>query len=426
MTRANFITLHRYAGLLIAFFLILTGATGALLAFYDELDASLNPNLHYVDKLNDSLSFGALVNQVETRMLSNKAKIQSISFPKTDRRSVEIRVVPAPGATAALNFNRIFVDPYTGAVLGSRQWGAWRFDRAHLMPLVYKLHYSLTLPGPWGTWLLGGAALIWFFDCFTGIYLTLPRRRNRFLKKWQRAWSIKWWSSTARIIHDSHLALSLWLWGMLLVMALSGVMFNLNGEIYRPVVTTVMPYERVRDTLPDAAEKVRDIGFPQALLNLNEELEIWQKEADFTVQRKDALSYDAAKHAYRLRVHSSLDLPESYSQTRLYISANDGRLLAREHAYHDAGNAVTTWLAALHMAKVFGLWYRIFVSVLAICITIITISGVLIWWRKFRLRTSNVLDAGTASIARLPASLNTKFIFFDQVSLFHQIGINLV
>jgi len=317
MTRATFITFHRHAGLLIAFFLIVTSTTGALLSFYDELDSYLTPSLHYVDPLNDPLPLGALVNQVETEVLSNKAQILSISFPKTDNQSVEIRIIPAPGATDALGFNRIFVDPYTGALLGSRQWGAWRFDRAHLMPLVYRLHYSLTLPDPWGTWLLGGVALVWFFDCFTGFYLTFPRRWNQFLKKWQSAWSIKWRSSTARIIRDSHIAISLWLWGMLLIMALSGVMFNLNREVYRPIVTTMMPYEQIRDTLPNTAEKIRDIGFAKAFFYLNEELNIWQKEADFTVQSQDTLNYDTTKHAYRLRVHSSLDLPDSYSQTRL-------------------------------------------------------------------------------------------------------------
>ncbi len=390
MNRVTFIKLHRYAGLFMAFFLVVAGTTGIFIAFYDELDSALNPNLFYVEPANDPLEIKKLVNKVEQSVLNGKAKIQYIRFPKSDDRSFEMRITPRKnpetGAAYHLSFDWIFVNPYTGELLGSRLWGAWYFDRAHLMPLIYKLHYSLALPRPWGIWLFGAAALIWFLDCFTGIYLTFPRRREQFFKKWQSSWRIKWQAGAARLIRDSHIALSLWLWGMLLVLALSSVMFNLYREVYQPIVSSVMPYERVRNTLPDVAEeeKTKNIGFASALTQAQNELLIWQKEAEFTVSKIDAINYDSAKHAYRFRVHSSLDLPNSYSQTRLYVSANDGRLLAREYAYHDAGNAFTTWLAALHMGKVFGLWYQIFICVFALVIVVVTVTGVLIWWRKHK------------------------------------------
>ena len=53
----------------------------------------------------------------------------------------------------------IFVDPSRGDILGRRQWGACCFARQHEIPFLYKLHYSLHLPGEWGVWLMGLVAL---------------------------------------------------------------------------------------------------------------------------------------------------------------------------------------------------------------------------------------------------------------------------
>ncbi|MGH8532637.1 MAG: PepSY domain-containing protein [Gammaproteobacteria bacterium] len=46
--RRLFLRLHRYAGLAIAFFLVVVGLTGSVLAFYEELERWLNPQLFTV------------------------------------------------------------------------------------------------------------------------------------------------------------------------------------------------------------------------------------------------------------------------------------------------------------------------------------------------------------------------------------------
>jgi len=51
-----------------------------------------------------------------------------------------------------------------------------------------------------------------------------------------------------------------------------------------------------------------------------------------------------------------------------------------------SGNTVSAWLYALHMADVFGLPYRIFVCVLGLIITMLTLTGVYIWWKKRKAR----------------------------------------
>ena len=67
-----------------------------------------------------------------------------------------------------------------------------------------------------------------------------------------------------------------------------------------------------------------------------------------------------------------------------------------------SGNTVSEWLRALHTADVFGLPYRIFVCVLGLIITMLSVTGVYIWWkkRKARIRANSRSVSATAPLAR--------------------------
>jgi uncharacterized iron-regulated membrane protein len=51
-----------------------------------------------------------------------------------------------------------------------------------------------------------------------------------------------------------------------------------------------------------------------------------------------------------------------------------------------AGDTVESWLYALHMTRVFGRAYQIFVCGLGFAITMLSITGVYIWWKKRQAR----------------------------------------
>jgi uncharacterized iron-regulated membrane protein len=63
-----------------------------------------------------------------------------------------------------------------------------------------------------------------------------------------------------------------------------------------------------------------------------------------------------------------------------------------------SGNTVESWLYALHMTRVFGRAYQIFVCVLGLVITMLSLTGAYIWWKKSRARTfSQMHRRATAS-----------------------------
>jgi uncharacterized membrane protein len=66
-----------------------------------------------------------------------------------------------------------------------------------------------------------------------------------------------------------------------------------------------------------------------------------------------------------------------------------------------AGNTVTSWLYALHEANVFGMSYRIFVCVLGLMITMLSVIGVYIWWKKRRARKFSTSRRAKEAEARM-------------------------
>lgn len=389
MNRHFWVLAHRYAGLFIAGFLLIAGLTGSLLAFYDELDVALNPGLRLVADPGAAPALDPLVlrEQVE-RALPRDAHIDYHPLRTEPGRSAQLYAwrMDGPEGAQALRFYEVFADPTTGQVLGERERGAWVFDRAHLMPLVYQLHYALTMPYPWGMWLFGGVSFVWLVDCFVGAWLTLPRRRQGFWPAWKPAWGIKRGGSY-RINFDLHRAAGLWIWGLLILFAVSSVSLNLRDELYLPVLKRVVPTVDHHDVLPDLGQAPlmqANMSWEQARARGRELMAAQARQHGFEVLHEEAMMLARDHGAWYYAVRSSRDFADDHGHTAVYFSAQDdtGRELGFEHPTIAPGNTLTSWLAALHTGKVFGLPWRLLVVAVGLLVALLSVTGVVIWWRK--------------------------------------------
>jgi uncharacterized iron-regulated membrane protein len=130
-------------------------------------------------------------------------------------------------------------------------------------------------------------------------------------------------------------------------------------------------------------------------------------EHGYIIERPDALYFKRGKGLVQYRVLSSRDLGTRHATTSVLFDAYTGELVAVSlPSGQRSGNTVTSWLAALHMADVFGLPYRIFVCVLGLVITMLSVTGVYIWWRKRRARRASRRreKAGTALPREAPGA----------------------
>lgn len=398
--RAVAVHLHRWAGLATALFLVAAGLTGSLLAFKSELEAALNPRLFVVappsDKAPaDMLDPFALREQVER--LYPHARADYLSFPEAGKSSMFYlmpRQDPATGRAYPLEKDQVFLDPYTGQVLGDRKWGELftngRFNRENIVPFIWRLHEALALPHPWGKLFMGVIALIWTLDCFIGLVLTFPRS-TPFLRKWQPAWQIKRGASAYRLNLDVHRAFGLWLWLLLLVFAWSSVMLNLREIVYQPVMSLAFEFRNERlPRLPEPRVTPR-LNWRQAHEKAQQALRALARQQGFQVQAEDSLWYRTAQGAYLYRTRTSLDVRDEGGGSDLWIDGDSGAVLNfQQEGRAASGDTLSTWLRVLHTGQVFGIGYRIAVGIVGVIVAVLSVTGLIVWFVKRKSRRMTV------------------------------------
>jgi uncharacterized iron-regulated membrane protein len=414
--RSLFVVLHRWVGLFIAAFLLVAGLTGALISWDHELDEWLNR--HLFETGNDSIEYLSPADLV-TRVEAADPRRRVVYFPTQYTPGVAAtfgvtgRVDPATQRQFEIGHNQVFIDPVTGHILGQRDWGKVALDREHLLPFLYKLHYSLHVPNfadvdRWGIWLMGIVGLVWLFDCFVGLYLTLPGRRLRpsvgeavvdvdatasapsttarsWWQRWKPAWQVKWRASRYRVNFDLHRALGLWLWTLLLILAFTSLSMNLQFEIVRPALQAISkltpnPFE-TRAPRPRHAPIEPSRDFAAALVSAGREAAVrgWTESPGFAFYSPEYGIYLVGFHPLGGDPHDLGGLRVK----RLYLDGADGRVLGDEVPL--SGTAADVFMQLqfpLHSGRIAGVAGRVVVTLMGLVVAMLSITGVVIFLRR--------------------------------------------
>lgn len=408
--RAALLRLHRWTGLVLAGFLCAVAMTGIPLAWYDTLDAAAAPALHRVTPpSSDAARLDALTLREHVARSVPAAAMPATPLGAHAGRSVPFPVWLQEEGAAAPVLHEVFVDPYSGAILGQRRWGDLGEGLRNLMPFLHRLHTALLFEGI-GELLLGIVALAWTLDGFVGAWLTLPARprgRRPASSAWQRwapAWRIRWLGGPHKRNYDLHRAGGLWLWAALTMMAWSSVALNLPA-VYDPVMRAGLGYQAdprraavavAGEVMPPA--RARDVGRRlMAELGLRE---------GFAVQGEHWLALDARRKLYRYSVRSSRDLRTRSGATSVVFNAVDGQLVGSHLPTGGAaGDTVKHWLTSLHMAAFWGWPLQVAVALVGVMTLVLSVTGVWLWWTRRRARQYGPLLAATAaSSLNSPAS----------------------
>ena len=180
--------LHRYLGLVVGLILIVVGLTGSLLVFHGEIESFLVGR-----------QFGRTVPQTETvsieRILNNVTTAYQ-DRPELKLYSIGLDLSPDLPLRVDLQspddqWTEVFVDRYTGKVLGDRPWEKTFYG------IVYPLHYEL-LAGNTGMVIVGIAALFLIILSITGLILWPGWRRLI------AGFKIRWKAHPKRVNFDIH------------------------------------------------------------------------------------------------------------------------------------------------------------------------------------------------------------------------------
>ena len=402
--RAILVVLHRWFGLFIAGFLIIAGLTGALISWDHELDEWLNPHLFESQSEGQPLPMLELVDRVEQADPRVRASFFNLEAEPGHNAEiwVDARENPETGQRYDLDYDHAFVDPVTGEIVGKRLWGKISLHPEHLMSFLYKLHFTLHLPewngiNRWGIWLMGAAAMVWLFDTFIAMALTLPRKRRTrkaggksWLQRWKPAWMIRRGAGAYKLNFDLHTAVGLWVFGLLLILAFTSFSLNLYREVFYPVMsmvseTTPGPFEtRTPTALHDPVEP--RVSWPALFDKARTEADNrnWQEPIGDTFY-SDNFAVFGVRFYYPGEDHDSGGMKVK----SLYYDGKNGELIGDEVPWQGTAADVFNQLQfPLHSGRIAGMPGRIIVSIMGIAVAMLSITGVVIWWKKRKARVA--------------------------------------
>ncbi|MFT9160418.1 MAG: PepSY-associated TM helix domain-containing protein [Acetobacter sp.] len=399
--RPFLVRMHRYTGLLLAAILFTAGLTGSLCAFQDEIDAALNPDLfrpgdpgthsdidsgtHSGTRPGDRNDVPHDLSYLLTRLHDQRpaAHINALLYRPAPGRTIEaFATEEGTGLHPALE-TELFVDPSSGTIQGMRPAEGCCLTRRALMPFIYRVHYSLDL-GSTGTWIMGLSAILWSVDCIVGLLLTFPLHpaiwATGFWSRWRKSWTIAIGRSSIRLAFDLHRAVSLWLLVVLLGVAVSGVALALGDEVFNPVVRAVQP------TAPPLAPPQPDTPPHAVTLDQAERIAATYTAAhgDHAPPAAVLLAADGSTATFYLFSSNGLS-PSGFGSSRLSVDLTTGRVTDGQiPGQGRAGDLVLQIQFPWHSGEIAGLFGRIVICISGIAVCLLSVTGVMIWWRKRR------------------------------------------
>ncbi|WP_221797745.1 PepSY-associated TM helix domain-containing protein [Oceanobacter mangrovi] len=394
LSRHTLVVVHRWAGLCLAPFVLLTALTGAVLAFYHELDHALNPQLMTVTPAAQQLT--AVEQLAIARDYANHhgGSITRLPLDSTPGQSTLFYVKGTD------QFDQLFVDPYSGQILGQRTHGKLSESWRNLPGFIYLLHRKLAIAGTTGATILGIVALVWTIDCFAALWIAAPPRSKRpgrkpLWQRWQRALTIRNSGKKLSYRFDWHRAGGLWIWLLLLMFAWSSVGLNLK-PVYEAVMVPLFGYQNPNHHLP-ASDHQRDssldLDFAAALTQARLLVAAVEQDYQVDIRAEGTLDYNRNRGTYRYRVNSDRDLADDQSKTQIFFDSRSGeRLLVTFPSGQYAGNTITRWIYALHMGQVFGIAWQLVLLLSGLLTSWLVYTGVYLWWQRRQNRKLNKLS----------------------------------
>lgn len=383
--------LHRWSGLTLLVFLAIAAFTGAAMAFRWEIDRLVNPHLFTVAPQTRALSVDEWTRSVESRftdvlvstvVLPKSAQDAAILYVKS-RMQAHVAHVHVVGMQASVDYNQVFVNPYTAEILGQRSTTRFVANWEHLMPDLVRLHYALFLD-EFGAWVMGVSALIWFLTTLVGMALAWPRYW-RTLRSWRAMVRVRTESGRYKLHYDLHRSASLLALPVLLVVAFTSVYLNLPGVI-KPLVKSVSPGTGSTEV---PTVHAMELDAPR----MAPEVMLARAQEAYPHARLQSIGRDFGKGVYSVRLVRAEDVSPTGNTTLYYDMQTGQQVLLRTLEQGTAGDVFQAWMWPLHTGRAFGLLGQCLVFVGALVLLLTCWTGFTVWWRKRAKQSSKASNA---------------------------------
>ncbi|MBW4471484.1 MAG: PepSY domain-containing protein [Stenomitos rutilans HA7619-LM2] len=350
--------LHRWLGLVAGILLCIAGVTGSILVFEQEIDSFLlEKQIGRVVPVGDRLPLESLVNTINTTYAST---------PKFNLTYVEM-FEGEPYEFRAENADekdfRVFVNPYTGKVMGDRVWDdTW-------LGFTFKLHYQL-LAGATGTFIMGVVALVTLILSLTGIVLWPGWR------KLISGFKIKWASHIKRVNFDLHKVAGIITAVFLAFIGFTGFAWNVpeakvEAAIYAATFTPKLP-DPVSQPIPGKQ--------PLSLTELLQRADVAVPNAPTT-----GLFFPTKSEAPLWLSKKQPQETSKWGSTQIYLDQFSGKVLRIQDGLKPTrAEVVLNSFSPLHYGTFGGLPTRILYVLVGLTPLILFTTGFVMWWYRKR------------------------------------------
>ncbi len=197
---------------------------------------------------------------------------------------------------------------------------------------------------------------------------------------------MRWRANAYKVNFDLHRAGSLWAWGLLLVLAFTAFSLNLYREVFFPAMSWVSDVTPSPSDLRTPAPQDRPIA-PGVSFETVLPLAVQEAGRRGWPEPAGAVGYDRSVGLYTVQFFEPEDEHGAggVGPRALYLDGQDGRVLgAREPWQGTAADIFVQAQFPVHSGRILGLPGRILVSALGLVVAMLSVTGVVIWWRKRR------------------------------------------
>lgn len=391
--RKVLLKIHLYISLWLGAFLVMAGLTGSLLVYDHAIDKWLNSDVMQVEAGQQRLPLSMLISAANqgSPIKAPPANMQlpeeaddvlmvryEVPMEHQGHDGKEHKMMHAP-------LREVMVNPYTGQVLGNRV----RNDS--LMSIVVRLHANLLI-GESGKLVMGITALLTLVLTITGIYLWWPK-----LSKIKQAFTIKRNASFTRFNIDLHKTAGIYTAVVMLVVAFSGVYFNLP-EVFKPVVNYFSPLDSMTGMAAMMEMNAKTKSSPSnGAAPLSPEAIVLAVEAAYpNIEIQRLVLAKKADDSIRVTGRQVGEI-RSKGATNIWVDQYSGQFLqVRDPFKFNAGTAFTNLQLPLHNGEILGTTGRILVLITGFAPLLLMVTGVIQWLKKRKAK--RIHDARLKSI----------------------------
>ena len=352
---------HTYLAIPLGLFIFIMCITGAILVFQNEIKQIQNPDFYSLSKSSIEgktvLSLQELIPIINTQLEDNSVK--------------EVTIYNEPEKTYRISLSEgfrevAFINPYSGEVIGKE------VPNNSIFMKVMSLHrWLMDSTRTWGKAITGWSTVAFIFILITGFFY--------FKKKYKSNYKIVTNKGRKRLFFDLHNALGNYTFILLLILALTGLMWSFTP--YRNAVFYIFGHRTTAESQVhgrggkggekgDKEKKQVNYAIWDAAL---ENFKPLASSYDFIKIGEQSITAHP-KNTYRPRVTDEYGYNPKTGQmtsTTLYESK-------------PIGTRVMMWAYSLHVGDYWGIWSKIITCLASLVGASLPITGYYLWAKKLK------------------------------------------